>query len=762
MKTTPLTLKAIAIACLTLCSNSWAVAPFAVKDIQTQGLVHFEENTILGNLPFKVGDTYTDEKSIAAIKSLMTLGIFKDVQIKTQDDGLTVVVQERPTISKVEFIGIKEFDKEGLVKAARELGLADGRPFDKSLVDKVEQELKRQYLSRSLYSAEITTTITPIANNRVNLSFSVNEGSLVKIKTIRIKGNSAFSESTLRNLFDSDTTGFLSWYTKSDRYAKNKINADLEALRSFYLARGYLDFKVKPPKIDVSTDKKEINLDIELVEGAHYTVSQVELTGNFLNKNAIFEAKSTIHAGDEYNFDKLNETSQAMTAYLGQFGFAFAKISTILKIDRERNTVVVVFQSEPGARAYVRRIQILGNQRTRDEVIRREFRQLEASWYDGEKISASRDRVDRLGFFKDVQISTQEVPNAPDLVDIVLTVVEKPTGNISAGAGYSSSDKLTLQFGLQQDNVFGSGQFLGFDVNTSKLNRAFSITNTNPYLTKEGISRTADLYYKTSTASNATTGDYSIKTAGTSVRFGVPVTERDVVFAGIGIEQNKIADGNNMPQIYKDHVKEFGATSRSLPLTLGWSRDERDSATTPNSGTYQRLHAEWSPAGDVHYIKATAQYQKYIPLNKQFTFAFNTELNWGKGLGARSFPVFKNTYSGGLGSVRGFQQSSLGPLDLTNQAPLGGPKRITLNTEFITPFPGAGNDRSLRLFGFVDVGNVYGEKETVDLSLLRASTGVGLSWISPIGPLRIAYAKPLRTQPTDKTQKFQFQIGTSF
>ena len=756
--------KASLLATLVLAASNaaWAVTPFAVRDIRLEGLQRVEPGTVFATLPFRIGDTYNDEKGSVAIRSLFALGIFKDVRVEINGDVLIVIVEERPTVANVEFVGTKEFDKDALTKSLRDIGLADGQPYDKALLDKAEQELKRQYLTRSLYAAEVLTTVTPIERNRVNLTFSVVEGDVAKIKDIRIIGNKAFSESTLRGLFDLDTGGILSWYTKSDRYTKAKLNADIETLRSYYLSHGYLEFKIDSSQVSISTDKKDIAITLNVTEGERYIVSGVKLTGNYLGKEDQFKSLVTVSPGQEYNADQIAETTKAFVSYFGDFGFAFARVDFKPEIDRVNNRVALVISSDPGQRAYVRRINISGNNRTRDEVIRREFRQFESSWYDGEKLRASRDRVDRLGFFKDVQIDSQEIPGTPDQVDINLTVVEKPTGNLSFGAGYSSADKLTFQFGIKQENIFGSGNYLGVDVNTSKLNRSLVLTSVDPYFTEDGISRSIDGYYRTISPVSAVTGDYQVQTIGTSLKFGIPINPTNTIYVGGGLERNKIITGTNMPTAYTDYANQFGYTSYAYPLTLGWARDDRDSVLTPTSGKYQRFFAEWSPAGDVNYVKAVAQYQQYIPLNKQFTLAFNGEVNWGKGLGGKPFPVFKNSYSGGLGSVRGFEQSSLGPRDSATNIALGGPKKITLNTEFITPFPGAGNDKSLRLFAFFDAGNVYGENDPILFNEIRTSTGVGISWISPIGPLRIAYAKPLRTFATDKIQKIQFQIGTSF
>ena len=455
------------------------------------------------------------------------------------------------------------------------------------------------------------------------------------------------------------------------------------------------------------------------------------------------------------------QTTKAFSEHFGNFGFAFARVEAVPEIDRTNNRVALVLQAEPSRRAYVRRIQVAGNNRTRDEVVRREFRQFEASWYDGEKIRLSRDRVDRLGYFTDVNIETQEVPGAPDQVDVVVSVNEKPTGSLQLGAGFSSAEKVSLSFAVKQENVFGSGNYLGIDVNTSKYKRTFVFSTTNPYFTADGISRTFDLYYRTDKPYEDQGGNYELVTTGASMRFGIPFSETDTVFFGGGLERSQIKPGTNIPAAYLAYADRFGYTSTSVPLTVGWTRDDRDSALAPNSGRYQRLNSEWSVAGDARYVRANYQYQQYVPLNKKFTLAFNGEVGLGKGMNGRPFPVFKNFYSGGLGSVRGFDQGTLGPRDVTG-ASLGGPKKVTLNAELITPFPGAGNDRTLRMFTFVDVGNVYGDEEKVRFGEMRASVGLGLSWISPLGPLRLAYAHPVRKFAGDRIQKLQFQIGTSF
>lgn len=739
----------------------WALAPFKVEDIRVEGLQRVEPGTVFASLPLRVGDDYDDEKGAAAIRALFALGLFKDVRLEASGDVLLVIVQERPTIAELDFSGTREFDKDVLKKAMRDIGLAEGRPYDKALADRAEQELKRQYINKSLYGAEVLTTVTPIDRNRVNLSFTVVEGEPARIKELRVVGNKAFSESTLTGLFDQDTGGWLSWYTKSDRYARAKLNADLETLRSYYLQRGYLEFRIDSTQVAISPDKQSISITVNVSEGERFVVSGVKLEGNYLEREDEFKALVTIRPGEPYNADQLAETSKAFAEYFARFGFAFARVEALPEIDRENNRVALVLQADPARRAYVRRIELSGNNRTRDEVIRRELRQYEASWYDGDKIRLSRDRVDRLGFFTEVNVQTQEVPGAPDQVDLVIKVTEKPTGSLQLGVGFSSAERVSLSFAFKQENIFGSGNYFGLEANTSKYRRALVFSTTNPYFTPDGISRSFDLYYRTDKPYEDQGGNYQLVTTGAAVRFGVPFSEIDTVFFGGGPEQTRIKPGTNIPATYLAYADRFGYSSVSLPLTIGWSRDDRDSALAPNAGRYQRLNSDWSVAGATRYARANYQYQHYVPLNKRFTVAFNGEAGVGKGMGGRPFPVFKNYYSGGLGSVRGFDQGTLGPRDVTG-ASLGGSKKITLNTELIAPFPGAGNDRTLRVFGFVDAGNVFGEHERPRLAELRASVGLGLSWISPLGPLRLAFGHPVRKFAGDRIQKLQFQIGTSF
>lgn len=750
-----------ALVALAFVANAWAVNPFPVSDIRVEGLQRVEAGTVFASLPFRVGDTYNDEKGSAAIRALFTLGLFKDVRLEVNGDVVVVVVEERPTIANVEFVGTKEFDKEALQKMLREVGLAEGRPYDKALADRAEQELKRQYINRSLYGAEVVTTVTPIERNRVNLTFTVNEGDTAKIKELSIVGNKAFSDSTLLGLFSQDTGGWLSWYTKSNNYSRAKLNADLEALRSFYLSRGYLDFRIDSTQVAISPNKQDISITVNITEGERFIVSSVALEGNFLGKEDEFKSLVTIKPGKPFNADDVAETTRAFTENFGNYGFAFARVEARPEVDRVNNRVALVLQADPSRRAYIRRINISGNDRTRDEVIRREFRQFESSWYDGNKIRLSRDRVDRLGYFTGVSIDTAEIPGVNDQVDLNVSVVEKPTGSINLGLGFSTADRLALTLGMKQENAFGSGNYLGIELNTSKYNTVLVLNTTDPYYTKDGISRTLDAYYRSTKPYANQGGTYQLVTAGAGIRFGVPFSEKDTVFFGAALERMEIKNGTNIPAYYLQYAEEVGNPSNTLPLTIGWSSDTKDSALIPTRGTFQRFNTEWGVAADARYLKAYYQFQYFMPITRDFTAAFNSEFGWGTGLSGKPFPVFKNFYAGGQGSVRGFDQNTLGPRDVTGSF-VGGAKKFVLNGEVYLPVPGSGNDRTLRMYAFTDVGNVYGANEPVTVQALRASAGLGISWISPLGPLRIAYAYPFRTQPGDRIQNFQFQIGSAF
>ena len=738
-----------------------AVEPFVLRDIRIEGLQRTDPGTVFAALPFRIGDTYTDEKAATALRALFATGLFSDVRIVVEGEAAVVLVDERPVIANVAFVGMKEFESSVLVKALKDSGIGEGLPFDKALVDRAEQEIKRQYLSRSLYGAEVVTTITPIERNRVNVTFTMSEGAAARITEIRIIGAKAFSESTLLGQMALTTPGWLTWYTKSDQYSRAKLNGDLETLRAYYVNRGYLEFSVESTQVTISPDKQSIAIAISIVEGQPYTVTGVRLEGDFLGRDDAFRSLVRVRPGFPYRGEDITETQRLFGELYGQYGYAFARIDVRPEIDRVSGQVQVVFSASPQRRVYVRRIEISGNTRTRDEVVRREFRQLESAWYDGARIKLSRDRVDRLGFFSEVDIETREVANVPDQVDLVVKVKEKPTGNLLLGAGFSSADKLSLTASIKQENVFGSGNYLGLELNTNRNARSLVFSSIDPYFTIDGVSRAVDLYYRTSRPFNSLGDEYQLSTLGGALRFGVPFSEFDTVFFGGGVERTRIGSTSGIPNSYFLYRQAFGPSSVAWPLTLGWARDSRDSALVPTDGRYLRVNLESSLVGDVRYLRGNFQAQQYVPLPGNMALGLNAEFGYGKGLGSRPYPLFKNFFGGGLGSVRVFEQGSLGTIDPTG-AYIGGSRKLNLNAELYVPVPGTGNDKTLRIFGFLDAGDVWSESRGFLAKELRSSAGIGLSWLSPVGPLKLSYGKPLRSLPNDRIQKFQFQIGTAF
>nr|WP_313905197.1 outer membrane protein assembly factor BamA [Robbsia andropogonis] len=757
----PKSVAAAAIAAHTLIAH--AAAPFVVQDIRIEGLQRVEPGTVFSYLPIKKGDTFTDDKASSAIRALYATGFFNDVRINVEGGTVIVQVAERPSIATIDFAGTKEFDKDTLSKALRSSGMAPGRYFDKSLADKAEQELKRQYLTRGFYAAEVTTTVTPVDRSRVAILFSVIEGPSAKIRQVNFIGNKAFSSSTLRDEMQLSTPNWFSWYTKNDLYSKDKLTTDLEHVRSYYLDRGYLEFSIESTQVSITPDKKSMYLTLSLHEGEPYKISSIELSGELLDKKAELEKLLKLKAGDRFSAAKLQDSTKAIVNKLGEYGYAFATVNAEPQIDQTSHTVALNLKVETGRRVYVRHVNITGNTRTRDEVVRREMRQFESSWFDSNRLKLSQDRINRLGYFTDVNVTTQPVPGTPDQVDVDVAVKEKPTGAITLGAGFSSSDKVVLSAGISQDNVFGSGTSLAVNVNTSSYYRTLTVTQTDPYFTVDGISRITSAYYQTSTPLYySTDSSFRIITAGADLKFGVPFSEYDTVFFGVGFQQYRMDVDSATPQAYKDYVNEYGRVSNVVPVTMGWSRDARDSALVPSRGYFTRANAEvGTPAGGTKYWKVDLQQQYYYSFARGFVLGLNGQLGYGKGIGG-TYPIFKNYYAGGIGSVRGYEPSSLGPRDKTTNDPIGGAKMAVANVELTFPLPGTGYDRTLRVFTFFDAGNVWGDSQSINFSDLRYGYGLGLAWISPIGPLKLSLGFPLVKHAGDQYQKFQFQIGTAF
>lgn len=746
-----------------------AFEPFTIRDIRVEGAQRIDPGTVFGYLPARVGDRIDEDAASAAIKALFATGLFRDVSLAAEGDVLVVRIAERPAIGDVELTGNKEFDRDTLKRSLRDMGLAESRIFDRALLDRAEQELKRLYLARGKYAVKVTSTITPLERNRVGIVFAIEEGESARIGSIRFVGNRAFSEQELRREISLGTPNWLSWYTKADRYARSKLDADLESLRSFYLDRGYLEFAIRSTEVSISPEKESIDIVISLEEGQLFRVAEIGFSGELMGRENEFRTMLATRPGEIYSGKALSDTTSRITDRLGSLGFAFATVNAVPAIDRSKSQVGFTIVVQPGRRAYVRRIDIAGNSRTRDEVIRREIRQFEDAWYDADKIRLSRERIGRLGFFTDVQVQTQPVPEAPDQVDLRVVVTERPTGAVTLGVGVSSAEKLIVTGSIDQQNFLGTGKALSLNVNSSRLFRTAVVRYVDPYYTDDGISRTFEAFTRRNDARVLNLGDYVLRSDGLGVRFGVPFSELDRISMGLGVEVNKLELGPQAPLRYEALVREYGDSIDALLGSVGWSRDSRDSAITPNRGRLQRASLEFTlPAAELRYWRATYNHQYYLPLSRDYTLAFSGDIGYGASIGDGSYPIFKNFYAGGIGSVRGFYTSSLGPkeqdvlpLGGIRETSLGGPVRIVGSAEFIFPFPGTGSDRSIRSFLFTDVGNVFRENE-IDLDEVRASAGIGVNWFTPIGPMKLSIGTPLRSRVGDRRQAFQFQFGTAF
>jgi len=754
---------AVAALCLALASAGAAAQgfePFVVKDIRVEGLQRTEPGTVFSYLPVRVGETMTRERAQQALRALYATGFFADVRLEAESGVLVVLVQERPAVAQVDFSGMKEFEPEAVRKVLREQGLAEGRIFDRSVLGAAEQELKRQYLSRGLYAAEVQTTVTPLERNRVGINIAVTEGEVAKIRGINIVGAEAFPESQLLGLFVLRTPGWLTWYTKHDRYARDKLSADLETLRSYYQNRGYLDFAIESTQVSITPDRRDIYITVNVNEGERYTVSDVRLSGQTLVPREELEKLIQLKPGDVFSREKLVASTKAIADRLGNDGYAFANANAIPEVDKEKRTVAFNIAVDPGRRVYVRRIDVAGNTKTRDEVIRREMRQLEGSYYDASKIQLSRRRVDRTGFFSEVTVDTQPVEASPDQVDITYTVKERPTGSLLVGLGFSSVEQIALSASIRQSNAFGTGKYISANINSGKVNTVYALSYHDPYYTIDGVSRGFDVYKRETDASNLSVGPYSTDSLGGGVKFGYPISENTSVDFGAALESVKLTTFSNSPLQYIDFVNQFGNEYRYGSLTAGWQRDTRDSVILTTAGNLMRASTEFA-GGDLRYYRLNYQHSWYYPLSRDYTFHLRGDLGYAGGLDDRPLPFFKAYFVGGPDSVRGYEAFSLGPRDLNGNA-IGGSTKVVGSAEFLFPMPGATREQSLRLAAFVDAGQVYGDGQKVELSALRYSTGLALSWLSPFGPLRLSIGYPINREPGDEVQTLQFTFGTGF
>ena len=772
---------ALFISLLLLSIAAFAMDPFVIKDIKIEGLQRTEPGTVFNYLPVQVGDTMTEDKSSEAIKSLYRTGFFKDVRIEADQNILLITVQERPSIADIQFSGNKAFQSDKLKEGLKSMGLAEGQIYDKSRLEIAEQEIKKQYLAQGKYTAIVKTSASPLERNRVAIRFDIEEGIVSRIKEINVVGNQLYSKSDITSQFQLQTTNWLSWWYKDDQYSKQKLTADLEGLKSFYMNRGYLEFSIDSTQVSITPDKEDVYITINISEGPKYKVSDVKLAGDLQQvPEGELQNLIKIKKDDIFNREKITESTKGINARFGNDGFAFSNVNAIPEINKEEHTASFTFFVDPGRKVYVRRIDIEGNERTRDDVIRREFRQVESGWYAADKIDRSKVRLNRTQFFSDVNIETPAVPGSTDQVDLKVKVTERNTGSIMFGAGLSSSEGLVGSFNVTQANFLGTGDRVSAQVNTGSVNKTYSLSVTKPFYTPEGISLGYDVYRRDMNTSSLNVVTYNTSSYGAGIRFGVPLSEKNAISYGLTLDNTEVsALTADSPARYRDYCQKSsgsstGCTMNSLTASLGWSNDTRDDILFPKKGELRRVNGEIAlPGLDLQIYKLSLQETWYKDVTKDLTFMLNGQFGYANSYGGKEFPFYKNYYVGGVNTVRGYAQGSIGPVCLASDAScggtssstnifMGGNKQIIMNAELFMPVPFIKNNNQFRLSAFVDAGNVYSVDQSVNLSDLRYSAGMGVLWVSPFGPLKLVYAKPFNNQSTDKTESIQFQMGQQF
>ncbi len=737
---------------------------FVIKDIRVDGLQRISAGTVFNLLPVKAGDKLSDQYAPNIIRALYQSKYFEDVQLEEIDNVLVITVKERPAISSIEIVGNKDIDNDQLLKTLRQIGFAEGQVFEQAQLESVKLMLQREYFNRGKYGADIESQVTPLARNRVAIRISVTEGGVATISKINIVGNKSYREKDLLDEFESTMGDLLSRFTHNDQYSRQKLAADLETLRSFYLDRGFVDFDVESTQVSITPDKKKMFVTINVSEGERYQVSEVRLAGNLIvPEEELFEFV-TVAKDSVFSRKELTATTKQITDRIGDEGYAFANVNAIPDIDRENHLVKITFFVDPGRRAYVRRINISGNSKTRDEVLRREFRQQESAWMSTKKVAESRAKVKRLGYFSAVDVETVPVPGTTDQVDLDFTVVEQASGNFSVGFGYSQEEGFLFNSNITQKNFLGSGKHLRFGFNNSRVNRVYSFGLTDPFTTIDGISQGFDGFLRKTDASQANLATYNTDVWGANYRFGIPISEENRISLGFGYENTDLTLSDTVEvQRYKDFVAAEGDSFDAFTLDLSWSSDSRDSAVLPTTGMRQSLSAEVAiPGGDLQYYKIRYSNSWFHPLGKSLVFALKTKLGYGDSYGdTTELPFFKNFYAGGIRNVRGYEANTLGIKE--NERALGGNFLVTGGAEVIFPIPFVKKAlRSFRLSAFVDVGNVFDVNEDFDTDLLRYSAGLSAIWLSPFGAMSFSVAEPFNEQPGDFTETVQFSLGTTF
>ena len=738
---------------------------FRIADIRVEGLQRITAGTVFNYLPVRPGDQLDFSRTSNIVRALYKTGFFKDVRLEQRGDVLVVVVTERPAISEISFSGNKSIDSDALKEGLKEIGLAEGRSFDRSVLERIEKELERQYYNEGKYAVKLTSTVTPLERNRVAIDINVVEGATALIKQINIVGNEDFEEDDLLDEFSLSTGGILSRLLRDNQYSRPKLAGDLETLRSYYLDRGYVNFKIESTQVTITPDKRDIYITINISEGGIYTIKDIRLAGDIVGDPESYFPLIHLRRGEPFARKAIVESSDRVSAKLSDLGYAFANVNSIPEIDEEEKSVGITLFVDPGKRAYVRRINVRGNARTRDEVIRREFRQMESAWFSGEKLKLSRERLQRTGYFDSVTVETPAVPGSADEVDINVAVTEKPSGTLLAGIGFSQSDGIVLNASVNQDNFAGTGKRVSAAFRTSSANKLYQLAIDNPYYTVDGVSRGFNLSYQTTDFDDLDVADYTTDDAIASVNFGIPLSEFNRFKFGVGLHRTDFKVGTSASEEVFDFKEAEGDKFLDIETTISWRHDSRDTAIFPNDGAIQTLFGKASvPGSDLKYYKLSYEHRRYWPLAQDVIVSLAGEVGYANAYGGTSeLPFWENFFGGGPNSIRGYRARSVGPRDSQGD-PLGGNATYSGSLELLFPPPFKQQTKTVRIAAFIDIGSVVNTDDTdlFDRDELRYSVGMGASWLSPLGALTVSYAKPLKTDSQDEEEEFQFNLGTTF
>ena len=754
-----------------------AFPPFKVHDIRLEGIQRVEPGVVFRNFPIASGDIVSEANLVEATKKLFKSGYFEDIDIAKEDNYLILTVKERPSISLIKLDGNKVIKDEDLLKGLKQSGLSEGDVFKRSALDQIRLDLLRLYVGQGRYGAAIDTEVEALSGNRVALNIDVKEGSVASIQHINIIGNSIFSDEDLKKLFALKLPSFWSFYTNDDRYAKERLSGDLERLRSHYMDRGYVNFAIDSTQVSITPDKKNVFITVNIHEGEQYTVRDVDVSGDLVIPEEELKAKMNLEQGQVFSRKAMTNAQESMTKLLGDQGYMFANISPVPSVHEEDKSVSLKFYVDPGKQTYVRRINIRGNSRTADEVVRREVQQMEAGIVSTKNIQKTKAKLERTGYFRSVNLETVPVAGTDDQVDLNYSVEEQQSGQFTASVGFSQSDGIILDFGLQQDNFFGSGKKVGFNIANSSTRKEASFNYLDPFYTVDGVSRGFDIFYRKSDFEEDDVSSYSLNELGGGVTFGYPIDDNQRLSFSLGIENIEVNPNEFKPvEEIQSFIDTEGSEYLNLKGTFAWSNNHLNRSIFPSSGYSHRASLEVSvPGSDLSYYKALYRTKWYRPLsdNSKWVLGFKGRLGYAQSYGDNTYPFFKHFFAGGLKTVRGFKNNSLGPRD-SNDDQFGGNVMVVGGAELIFPLPFIESQNSWRSLFFLDGGNVFTTEclsstsasskcvEGIDFEELRYSAGIGVSWLSPLGPLSFSVGKALNAKSSDDTEMFQFSLGQSF